>query len=65
MERSIYTAEFKIKQDFAGIIAAEYLTDNYRVSFRTAPTEEWHPDNRSGTLEQATARQAILELIFA
>jgi len=65
MERSIYTAEFKIEQDFAGIIAAEYLTDNYRVSFRTAPTEEWMPDNRCGTLSQATARRAILEQIFA
>ena len=65
MERSIYTAEFKIEHDFAGIIAAEYQTDHYRVIFRTAPTEKWHPDNRSGTMEQATARKAILELIFA
>lgn len=63
MNRSIYTAEFTIKQDFAGIIDSEHA--NYRVSFRLSPNDEWMQDNRSGTFEEATARQAILEQVFS
>ncbi len=64
MKTSAYTTEFKIEKDFDGIIAQEALSESYRVWFRTAPSQEWMPDNRCGTLDEADARLQKLAEVF-
>lgn len=63
MKTSTYTTEFKIEKDFDGIIASDF-GENYRIYFRTSPNEEWHPDNQSGTLDEADARLTKLAEVF-
>jgi hypothetical protein len=45
MNRSTYAPEFKIEQDYAGIIDPQYAP--YRVWFRLSPDTDWMADNRS------------------
>jgi hypothetical protein len=64
MNRSTYAPEFKIEQDYAGIIDPQYAP--YRVWFRLDPTTEWVADNRSfEDRNDAVQRDTELRVIFS
>lgn len=64
MNRSTYAPEFKIEQDYVGIIDPQYAP--YRVIFRLSPSDAWMADNRSfEDRNDAIQRDTELRVIFS